>query len=132
MFTIVQKIVSEIDEDGNGEMSFEEFAHLAARFLVEEDEDTEAILKELKDAFRLYDKEGKSCKQIVIYVSRPLNRFFSSECDSYNAIKKLCALGAGCSITARELRFSQILLSYLNSFPAFKIVLRHSYLRYLH
>lgn len=40
-------------------MSFEEFAHLAARFLVEEDEDTEAILKELKDAFRLYDKEGK-------------------------------------------------------------------------
>lgn len=39
-------------------MSFEEFAHLAARFLVEEEEDTEAILKELKDAFRLYDKEG--------------------------------------------------------------------------
>lgn len=40
-------------------MSFEEFANLAARFLVEEDEDTEAILKELKDAFRLYDKEGE-------------------------------------------------------------------------
>lgn len=39
-------------------MSFEEFAHLASRFLVEEEEDTEAILKELKDAFRLYDKEG--------------------------------------------------------------------------
>ena len=39
-------------------MSFEEFAHLAARFLVEEEEDTEAILRELKDAFRLYDKEG--------------------------------------------------------------------------
>lgn len=54
-----QGIIAEIDEDGNGEMSFEEFAHLAARFLVEEDEDTEAILKELKDAFRLYDKEGK-------------------------------------------------------------------------
>nr|XP_022900266.1 troponin C, isotype alpha-like isoform X2 [Onthophagus taurus] len=54
----LQAIVSEIDEDGNGEMSFEEFAHLAARFLVEEEEDTEAILRELKDAFRLYDKEG--------------------------------------------------------------------------
>lgn len=39
-------------------MSFEEFAHLAARFLVEEEEDTEVILKELKDAFRLYDKDG--------------------------------------------------------------------------
>lgn len=54
----LQSIVAEIDEDGNGVMSFEEFAHLASRFLVEEDEDTEAILRELKDAFRLYDKEG--------------------------------------------------------------------------
>lgn len=41
-------------------MSFEEFAHLASRFLVEEEEDTEAILRELKDAFRLYDKNGES------------------------------------------------------------------------
>lgn len=54
----LSKIVKEIDEDGNGELSFEEFAHLASRFLGEEEEDTEAILKELKDAFRLYDKEG--------------------------------------------------------------------------
>ncbi|KAK5644319.1 hypothetical protein RI129_005619 [Pyrocoelia pectoralis] len=54
----LQAIVREIDEDGNGELSFEEFAHLSARFLVEEEEDTEAILKELKDAFRMYDKEG--------------------------------------------------------------------------
>ncbi|XP_023016538.1 troponin C, isoallergen Bla g 6.0101 [Leptinotarsa decemlineata] len=54
----LQAIIKEIDTDGNGVMSFEEFAHLAARFLVEEEEDTEAILRELKDAFRLYDKEG--------------------------------------------------------------------------
>lgn len=40
-------------------MSFEEFAQFSARFVVEEEEDTEAILKELKDAFRLYDKEGE-------------------------------------------------------------------------
>lgn len=40
-------------------MSFEEFANLAARFLVEEEEeDTEAIQMELKGAFRLYDREG--------------------------------------------------------------------------
>lgn len=55
----LQAIVTEIDEDGNGEMSFEEFAQFSARFVVEEEEDTEAILKELKDAFRLYDKEGE-------------------------------------------------------------------------
>lgn len=53
-----QRIIDEIDEDGNGEVSFDEFANLAARFLVEDDEDTEAIQLELKGAFRLYDKEG--------------------------------------------------------------------------
>lgn len=58
-FPLLQSIVKEIDEDGNGVMNFEEFANLSARFLVEEEEDTEAILRELKDAFRLYDKEGK-------------------------------------------------------------------------
>lgn len=57
--TFIQAIIKEIDEDGNGVMSFEEFANLAARFLVEEEEDTEVILRELKDAFRLYDKNGE-------------------------------------------------------------------------
>lgn len=37
-------------------MEFEEFCTLAARFLVEED--TEAMQQELREAFRLYDKEG--------------------------------------------------------------------------
>ncbi|KAJ8981984.1 hypothetical protein NQ317_013636 [Molorchus minor] len=60
----LQAIISEIDEDGNGVMSFEEFANLAARFLLEEEEDTEAILRELKDAFRLYDKEGKAIMHV--------------------------------------------------------------------
>ncbi|XP_018324500.1 troponin C-like [Agrilus planipennis] len=54
----LQAIVNEIDQDGNGELSFEEFSLLASRFVVEEEEDTEVILKELRDAFRLYDKEG--------------------------------------------------------------------------
>lgn len=57
---LFQNIISEIDEDGNGEVNFEEFANLAARFLVEDDEDTEAIQSELKGAFRMYDKEGTS------------------------------------------------------------------------
>lgn len=48
----------EIDEDGNGEVNFEEFANLATRFLIEDDEDTEAIHVELRGAFRLYDREG--------------------------------------------------------------------------
>ncbi|CAG9760685.1 unnamed protein product [Ceutorhynchus assimilis] len=51
-------IIEEIDEDGNGEVSFEEFANLAARFLIEEEEDTDAIQMELKGAFRMYDRDG--------------------------------------------------------------------------
>ena len=41
---------------GSGQLEFEEFCSMAARFLVEED--TEAMQQELKEAFRLYDKEG--------------------------------------------------------------------------
>lgn len=52
----LKEIISEVDADGSGEIEFEEFTTLAARFLVEED--AEAVQKELKEAFRLYDKEG--------------------------------------------------------------------------
>ncbi|CAH2009576.1 unnamed protein product [Acanthoscelides obtectus] len=49
-------IINEVDEDGSGELEFEEFVTLASRFMVEED--AEAMQQELKEAFRLYDKEG--------------------------------------------------------------------------
>jgi len=49
-------IIAEVDDDGSGELEFEEFITLAARFMVEED--AEAMQQELKEAFRLYDKEG--------------------------------------------------------------------------
>jgi len=49
-------LIDDIDEDGSGELEFEEFSSLASRFMVEED--AEAIQQELREAFRLYDKEG--------------------------------------------------------------------------
>jgi len=49
-------LIEEIDQDGSGELEFDEFLGLAARFLVEED--AEAMQEELREAFRLYDKEG--------------------------------------------------------------------------
>lgn len=42
---------------GSGELKFEEFSKLASRFM-EEDTDTEAVKEELREAFRIYDKEG--------------------------------------------------------------------------
>merc|ERR1711863_88966 len=51
----LREIIEEIDEDGSGLPEFGEFCQLAAKFLVEEDE--EALKKELKEAFRIYDKE---------------------------------------------------------------------------
>lgn len=54
---MLAEIISEVDADGSGELEFEEFVTLAARFMVEED--AEAMQQELKEAFRLYDKEGE-------------------------------------------------------------------------
>ncbi|KAG5325727.1 TNNC1 protein, partial [Pseudoatta argentina] len=51
------EVIAEIDTWGTGELKFEEFCQLASHFL-EEDTDTEAIQQELREAFRMYDKEG--------------------------------------------------------------------------
>merc|ERR1712098_998516 len=53
----LKDLLLEIDEDGSGEIEFGEFCQLCATFLVE-DPDMETMKRELKDAFRIYDKEG--------------------------------------------------------------------------
>ncbi|XP_033231450.1 troponin C, isoallergen Bla g 6.0201-like [Belonocnema kinseyi] len=54
---ILDEAIAEADPFSAGELEFEEFATLAAKF-IEEDQDEQATLAELKEAFRLYDKEG--------------------------------------------------------------------------
>lgn len=53
----LKDILEEIDEDGSGEIEFAEFCQLCAKFLVEEP-DEETMKAELKEAFRVYDKDG--------------------------------------------------------------------------
>jgi len=53
----LQEILEEIDEDGSGEIEFGEFCQLCAKFLVEEP-DEETMKAELKEAFRVYDRDG--------------------------------------------------------------------------
>lgn len=54
--SIIQFVSCKYSSQGSGELEFEEFVTLASRFMVEED--AEAMQQELKEAFRLYDKEG--------------------------------------------------------------------------
>ncbi|CAH1405423.1 unnamed protein product [Nezara viridula] len=67
---ILDELIDEVDADKSGRLEFEEFVTLAAKFIVEEDD--EAMQKELREAFRLYDKEGNgyiptSCLKEILH-----------------------------------------------------------------
>lgn len=53
----LQALIDEEDPEETGRVNFDQFANIASNFLVE-DEDAEAMQQELKEAFRLYDREG--------------------------------------------------------------------------
>merc|ERR1711990_963142 len=48
---------ADVDEEATGKFSFHMFCQVAARFMIEDDE--EQMKEELKEAFRIYDKEGQ-------------------------------------------------------------------------
>nr|CAD7595037.1 unnamed protein product [Timema genevievae] len=54
--TILSSIRSALSFTGTGKVNFDGFTRIAAHFL--EEEDAEAMQQELKEAFRLYDREG--------------------------------------------------------------------------
>jgi len=54
----LKKLIKQFDSDGSGEIEFEEFAAMVATF-VNSGEDKDKIEEELREAFRLYDKEGQ-------------------------------------------------------------------------
>lgn len=52
----LQSLIDEEDPDTTGKVNFDGFCNIAAHFM--EEEDAEAMQQELKEAFRLYDREG--------------------------------------------------------------------------
>ncbi|CAG4951796.1 unnamed protein product [Colias eurytheme] len=52
----LQALIDENDPDATGKINFDGFCNIASHFL--EEEDAEAMQQELKEAFRLYDREG--------------------------------------------------------------------------
>lgn len=52
----LSSLIEENDPDKSGKVNFDGFCNIASHFL--EEEDAEAMLQELKEAFRLYDREG--------------------------------------------------------------------------
>lgn len=55
--TAQKAALREANPSGSGQLTFEQFACYAARY-VEVEEDLEATARELREAFLLYDKEG--------------------------------------------------------------------------
>ncbi|KAK8728577.1 hypothetical protein OTU49_009023 [Cherax quadricarinatus] len=90
----LQEVIAETDEDGSGELEFEEFVELAAKFLIEEDE--EALKAELKEAFRVYDREGNGyiTTEVLREILRELDNRLTEE-DLDNIIEEVDEDGSG-------------------------------------
>ncbi|XP_055371479.1 troponin C [Condylostylus longicornis] len=74
--TELDELLDAEDVEGDGKLNFESFCRVAYHF---QEEDDEAIQQELKEAFRLYDKEGNgfiptsSLKEILAALDDQLN-----------------------------------------------------------
>merc|ERR1712032_1034676 len=57
MQMVLKSMGVKVDKVGSGKFSFEMFCAVSAKFMIEDDE--EQMKEELKEAFRIYDKEGQ-------------------------------------------------------------------------
>lgn len=71
-----KQAIREADPRGTGELEFEAFAVYASRY-VEVEEDVEAVAKELREAFLLYDRDGMALVFQYFYaLSNDTDSFF--------------------------------------------------------
>ena len=90
----IEETINEVSEDGVEKVTFDTFCQIAAKFMTEEDE--EGLREELKEAFRIYDKEGNGyittdvLKEILREIDPEL-----TEDDLYNIIEEVDEDGSG-------------------------------------
>ncbi|XP_023946350.1 troponin C, isoallergen Bla g 6.0101 [Bicyclus anynana] len=91
----LSEIIKEYDENDTGTLAFKEFCSLAARFMTEE-VDAEAMLAELREAFRLYDREGNGyiTTDVLKEIFKELDNTLSEE-DLEAMITEIDADGSG-------------------------------------
>ncbi|XP_033150909.1 troponin C, isoallergen Bla g 6.0201 isoform X1 [Drosophila busckii] len=91
----VKALIKEVDKGTTGKLNFGQFCKLAARF-IEVEEDAGALQSELKEAFRVYDKEGKGYLTVATLrgILHELDDKISSQ-DLDSIIEEIDADGSG-------------------------------------
>ena len=85
---------AEVDENASGKFSFGMFCSIAARFMIEDDE--EQMKEELKEAFRIYDKQGQGfiTTEILKEILREIDATLTEE-DLVGIIEEVDEDGSG-------------------------------------
>merc|ERR1712063_66556 len=85
--TDMDNYASEVDEEETGKFTFMMFCQVAAKFMIEDDE--EQMKEELKEAFRIYDKEGQG------FITNEVLKEILTENDLDNIIEEVDEDGSG-------------------------------------
>jgi len=85
---------SEVDEEETGKFTFSMFCQVAAKFMIEDDE--EQMKEELKEAFRIYDKENQGfiTNEILKEILREIDSTLTEE-DLEGIIEEVDEDGSG-------------------------------------
>merc|ERR1712110_556542 len=92
--TDMDNYASEVDEEETGKFTFMMFCQVAAKFMIEDDE--EQMKEELKEAFRIYDKEGQGfiTNEVLKEILREIDSTLT-ENDLDNIIEEVDEDGSG-------------------------------------
>merc|ERR1719320_2442717 len=83
---------SEVDEEETGKFTFMMFCQVSAKFMIEDDE--EQMKEELKEAFRIYDKEGFITNDVLKDILREIDNTLTED-DLDHIIEEVDEDGSG-------------------------------------